>query len=160
MSFCYLGLGSNLGDRERNLRNAVELLNVYKGIKVLKISSIYITKPVGYTEQPDFLNIVVQIETTLSPTDLLAACMFVESQLKRIRKIRWGPRTVDVDILLYDDKSINTPQLSVPHPLMGQRMFVLIPLAEITPQLRWQGKTIQERISEIGDQEICLYKPW
>lgn len=160
MSFCYLGLGSNLGNREQNLRNAVELLNAYGEIKVLKISSIYATKPVGYVEQPDFLNIVVQIETTLSPADLLAVCMSVEGKLKRTRTLRWGPRTVDVDILLYDDLIINTPRLSVPHPLMGQRMFVLIPLAEITPHLYWQGKSVQERISEIHDQEIHVLKPW
>lgn len=160
MKFCYLGLGSNLGDREQNLRKAVELLNANKEINLLKISSIYAAKPVGYLEQPDFLNIVVQAETTLSPADLLAACWSIEGQLKRIRTYHWGPRTIDVDILLYDDLRINTPQLAIPHPLMEQRLFVLIPLAEISPQLCLHGRTIQERISEIGDQEIFIYKPW
>lgn len=160
MTICYLGLGSNLGEREQNLRKAVDLLNMRDEISVRKVSSIYATAPVGYTEQPDFLNIVIQVAATLSPTDLLEVCMSVERRLKRIRRLRWGPRTVDVDILLYDDADIKTPRLSIPHPRMTQRLFVLMPLAELEPELSVHGKTIKDHIAKIHDQKIRRYKPW
>lgn len=160
MSICYLSLGSNMGDRERNIREAVALINDHERIDVRKVSSIYLTAPLGYTEQADFLNIALQAETTLFPQDLLEVCMSVEEQLQRVRTIHWGPRTIDIDILLFDDIYINNPVLSIPHPMMMQRLFVLFPLAEINANLRWQGKSVKEYMDQIQDQQVCVYKPW
>lgn len=160
MSICYLSLGSNIGDRERNIREAVALINDHERIDVRKVSSIYLTAPLGYTEQADFLNIALQAETTLLPQDLLEVCMSVEEQLQRVRTIHWGPRTIDIDILLFDDIYINNPVLSIPHPMMMQRLFVLFPLAEINADLRWQGKSVKEYMDQIQDQQVCVYKPW
>lgn len=129
----YLGLGSNIGEREIQLQEAIKILDSFKGVEVTQISDIYETEPVGYTEQPLFLNLCVEIETNLNPQDLLARCLDVEQQLHRVRVIRWGPRTLDVDILLYDDLIIEEENLSIPHPRMTERAFVLTPLNDIAP---------------------------
>ncbi|MEJ7321648.1 2-amino-4-hydroxy-6-hydroxymethyldihydropteridine diphosphokinase, partial [Staphylococcus epidermidis] len=97
----YLGLGSNIGDRKQQLLKAIDLIGNIKGIKVTKQSSIYETAPIGYTDQPNFLNLCLEIETELSPQQLLKHCLDIEQQLHRVREIRWGPRTLDIDILLY-----------------------------------------------------------
>lgn len=127
----YLGLGSNIGDRKQQLLKAIDLIGNIKGIKVTKQSSIYETAPVGYTDQPNFLNLCLEIETELSPQQLLKHCLNIEQQLHRVREIRWGPRTLDIDILLYSDNVIEADNLSVPHPRMQERAFVLIPLNDI-----------------------------
>lgn len=127
----YLGLGSNIGDRKQQLLKAIDLIGNIKGIKVTKQSSIYETAPIGYTEQPNFLNLCLEIETELSPQQLLKHCLDIEQQLHRVREIRWGPRTLDIDILLYSDNIIETDNLSIPHPRMQERAFVLIPLNDI-----------------------------
>ena len=127
----YLGLGSNIGDRKQQLLKAIDLIGNIKGIKVTKQSSIYETAPIGYTDQPNFLNLCLEIETELSPQQLLKHCLDIEQQLHRVREIRWGPRTLDIDILLYSDDIIETDNLSVPHPRMQERAFVLIPLNDI-----------------------------
>jgi 2-amino-4-hydroxy-6-hydroxymethyldihydropteridine diphosphokinase len=161
MTDCYLGLGSNIGDRERLLRQAVAYIDRVPEIAVVHCSSIYETEPVGYTNQSAFLNAVIRIKTRLSPTDLLASCMDIEQQLQRERLVKWGPRTIDIDILLYDDLQISTPVLSIPHPLMGERFFVLIPLAEINPHLIWYGETVVQYIAKLGEQQgITCYKLW
>lgn len=160
MTVCYLGLGSNLGDKEDYLRKAVNLLAAHEGIQVCNISSIYATAPIGYTEQPEFLNIVLQVQTSLQPEDLLTVCRSVEQQLKRVRDVRWGPRTIDIDILLYENSQVHTPELTIPHPLMLQRLFVLLPLTEVAPDLRFQGIKINKYISKIQDQHVLVYKPW
>jgi 2-amino-4-hydroxy-6-hydroxymethyldihydropteridine diphosphokinase len=161
MTDCYLGLGSNIGDRERLLRQAVAYIDRVPEIAVVHCSSIYETEPVGYTNQSAFLNAVIRIKTRLSPTDLLASCMDIEQQLQRERLVKWGPRTIDIDILLYDDLQISTPVLSIPHPLMGERFFVLIPLAEINPHLTWYGETVEQYIDKLGEQQgITCYKLW
>lgn len=129
----YIGLGSNIGDREATLNRAVELLGKIEGIEVTAVSSFYNTAPFGYVEQPDFLNAAAEIKTALSPDGLLQVCMMIEKELKRERIIRWGPRTIDLDILLYDDSIINEEHLTVPHPRMHERDFVLKPLNEIAP---------------------------
>ena len=129
----YLGLGSNIGEREIQLQEAIKILDSFKGVEVTQISDIYETEPVGYTEQPLFLNLCVEIETNLNPQDLLARCLDVEQQLHRVRVISWGPRTLDVDILLYDDLIIEEENLSIPHPRMTERAFVLTPLNDIAP---------------------------
>lgn len=127
----YLGLGSNLGDRLATLQRAVDLLAAEPGITVRRTSRVWETDPVGGPEQPDFLNIVAEIDTDLDPPDLLAAVNGIESELGRVRDVRWGPRTVDVDILLIDDLTIADDRLTVPHPRLHQRAFVLFPLLEL-----------------------------
>ena len=131
----YLGLGSNIGDREQQLKEAIERLRHEEGIQVQRVSSVYETKPVGYVEQPDFLNLCVQVQTTLAPEILLERCLNIEQALHRVRKERWGPRTMDIDVLLYGDSIIETERLTVPHPRMTERAFVMIPLNEIASQV-------------------------
>ncbi|MDY5060323.1 2-amino-4-hydroxy-6-hydroxymethyldihydropteridine diphosphokinase [Staphylococcus simulans] len=133
MTDVFLGLGSNVGDRENQLKEAIRLLDEQPGIKVVKVSSFYETEPVGYVEQPDFLNLCVEIQTELSPKAVLESGLAIEQQLHRVRKERWGPRTLDIDILLYGDQIIEEEDLTIPHPRMTERAFVLIPLQEIAP---------------------------
>lgn len=128
---CYLGLGSNLGDRLGNLRRAVELLADRPGVRLLRSSRVYETEPVGGPPQPRYLNAVLEIETELDPRGVLAACGEVEAALGRVRGERFGPRTIDVDVLTYGDERIAEPDLEVPHPRMHERGFVLAPLAEL-----------------------------
>lgn len=131
MNKSYLSLGSNMGDRLKMLKQAVQLLKEHAKIDVLKISSLYETEPVGFTEQNPFLNMVVYLQTDLAALDLLEVCQDIESKLNRKRIIRWGPRTIDLDILLYNHDNIETEKLVVPHPRMQERAFVIIPLKEL-----------------------------
>jgi 2-amino-4-hydroxy-6-hydroxymethyldihydropteridine diphosphokinase len=129
----YLGLGSNLGDRLTNLQGAVDLLASEDGVRVDASSRVWETAPVGGPDQPDYLNAVVRIETDHAPEGLLAACRRVESALGRERTERWGPRTIDVDVLLYDERAVDEPDLVVPHPRLAERAFVVLPLLELEP---------------------------
>ncbi len=133
-SKAYIGIGSNIGDREKNLNSAIEMLKQKDGVEVTAVSSYINTAPVGYTDQPDFLNAVVEVTTTLCPQKLLEGCASIEKELKRERIIHWGPRTIDLDILLYDDLVLNDSNLIIPHPRMHEREFVLKPLKEISPK--------------------------
>jgi 2-amino-4-hydroxy-6-hydroxymethyldihydropteridine diphosphokinase len=147
----YLGLGSNLGDRSENLRRAVALLGARDGVAVVRTSSVYETAPVG-PSQPDFLNAVAEVDTTLSPRDLLEACLGVEEEMGRVRRERWGPRVIDVDLLLYGDERVDEPDLVVPHPRMHERAFVLVPLAELAPDVVLpDGRTIGEAARAGGE---------
>jgi 2-amino-4-hydroxy-6-hydroxymethyldihydropteridine diphosphokinase len=130
----FLSLGSNLGNRERSLERAVQLLR-QSGIEITKVSSIYSTEPVDFKNQGWFLNQVVLAETQLRPADLLAECLRVEQVLGRQRIVRKGPRSLDVDILLYEDWVVQEAELTIPHPRLHLRRFVLVPLVEIEPQL-------------------------
>lgn len=129
----FLGLGSNLGDRLGNLQRAVDLLGRERDVRVVRSSRVWETNPVGGPPQPEYLNAVIDVETTLEPLELLAACRRVEAALGREREIRWGPRTIDVDVLLLDGRALNGPDLTVPHPRMHERAFVLLPLIELDP---------------------------
>lgn len=131
----YIGLGSNLGDRNKNLDDAVRLLSGMPGIEAVQVSSYYETEPVGYEEQGLFLNAAARIETSLSAQELLYACQDIETRLGRVRTVRWGPRTIDLDILLFGSSIIDTPELEIPHPLMHERAFVLKPLCELDPDV-------------------------
>ena len=131
----YLSLGSNLGDRRLNLRTAIERLDAHPEIEVVQISPLYETAPVGYTEQPDFLNLCLHIKTSLSPENLLKVTGSTELDLGRQRDIYWGPRTIDIDILLLEGQVIDTADLILPHPRMKERAFVLLPLADIAGDL-------------------------
>ena len=133
MNTAYISIGSNIGDRLHHLQEAIRGLHSHQRIEVTKVSSIYETAPVGYTNQADFLNLAVCVETSLDPYELLASCQDIENGLGRVRQIRWGPRTVDLDILLYNNDNIEAENLLVPHPRMGERAFVLVPLLEIAP---------------------------
>ena len=135
MKCTYLSLGSNVGDREGNLRKAVERL-ASLDVRVLRSSRIYETEPVDYKDQAWFLNQVVEAETALFPMQLLARTGRVERELGRVRTRRNGPRTIDIDILFYAAAIVNTLRLEIPHPRMALRRFVLVPLAELAPDLR------------------------
>jgi 2-amino-4-hydroxy-6-hydroxymethyldihydropteridine diphosphokinase len=126
----YLALGSNLGDRLETLQRAADLLGAVDGVGVIRSSRVFETAPVG-PPQPDYLNAVLEIETDLEPRSLLEACLAVERELGRERGERWGPRTMDVDVLTYDDLELDEPDLQIPHPRMHQRAFVLVPLVEL-----------------------------
>ena len=139
----YLSLGSNLGNREETLRKAVRQLAAADGVKTLAVSSLYETEPWGKKDQPSFLNIAVSQQTTLSPEELLALAQAVETELGRMRHERWGPRTVDVDILYIEGVERKTPTLTLPHPYMTERAFVLVPLADIAPDLVVMGRTVE-----------------
>ncbi|MFC4737789.1 2-amino-4-hydroxy-6-hydroxymethyldihydropteridine diphosphokinase [Bacillus daqingensis] len=141
----YISLGANIGDRFSQLEDAVHMLHRLEHIKVTNQSSYYETKPVGVTDQPDFLNAVVEIETDLAPLALLEKTQSIEQELGRVRKKKWGPRTIDLDILLYGDENIELESLIIPHPRMRERGFVMLPLAEIAPELQVaDGETAAE----------------
>ena len=129
----YLGLGSNLGSRKQHLQQAVFELENSAANKVLKISSIYETEPVGYVAQPWFLNLVLEMHTNLNPYELLQFVKEIESKVGRKETFKWGPRVVDIDILVYGNKIIKSRQLIIPHPEIHARRFVLLPLSEISP---------------------------
>lgn len=154
----YLGLGSNIGNRELQLNEAIKILHAYQGIQVTQVSHIYETEPVGYTNQPKFLNLCIEIETELNPQSFLKCCLATEQQLHRKREIRWGPRTLDVDILLFGDQIIEQDNLSVPHPRMKERSFVLIPLNDIaTNQIEpISNKSIGQLV--VTDNSVKKYK--
>ncbi|MFQ6097370.1 MAG: 2-amino-4-hydroxy-6-hydroxymethyldihydropteridine diphosphokinase [Armatimonadota bacterium] len=131
----YLGLGTNLGDREAYLMEALERLRAVPGIEVVRVSGIYETEPWGRSDQPAFLNLVAEVATTASPRQVLDACLQIERELGRKRTDRWAPRVIDIDLLLFGDRRIDEPDLRVPHPLLEHRQFVLVPLAEIAPDV-------------------------
>jgi 2-amino-4-hydroxy-6-hydroxymethyldihydropteridine diphosphokinase len=147
----YIGLGSNMGDKMAACRTAIELLS--RAGRVVRVSSFYCTEPVGYADQEPFLNAVVKFETELSPLALLAACHVIEEELGRNRLFRWGPRTIDLDILLYGDQVVDTGELTIPHALMAARRFVLTPLNEIAPDAVHpvSGKTVSDLLKELKD---------
>lgn len=124
-----------MGDRKANLERALDELAAHPRIDVVKVSSFHETAPVGYVDQPDFLNAVAQVETSLTPRELSEAVHSIEDQMGRKRTIRWGPRVIDMDILLFDDMQVDEEGLQIPHPRMMERSFVLEPLAEIAPDL-------------------------
>lgn len=131
----YLSFGSNLGDRRANLEGALARLAQVPGVTVTRVSGRYRTAPWGVTEQPEFLNLAAKIRTSLSPHGLLCTAKDIEREMGRTNTERWGPRVIDIDILMYDSSTMNSDDLELPHPGMAERAFVLVPLAEIEPDL-------------------------
>lgn len=135
MSTVYIGLGSNVGDRVDYLKRAIDLLDKHPLISVRKVSAFYETEPLEYPDQEWFVNAVVEVSTEMPPMALLDALQGIEKQLQRQRTMRWGPRTIDLDVLLYGDELIAEPRLQVPHIRMHDRAFVLVPMADIAPEV-------------------------
>lgn len=136
MAIVYLGLGSNIDDRTAYLVQACTTLHIHPAIEVQATSSLYRTAPVGYTDQDWFLNAVIRLDTTLSPFALLSVTQATERRVGRVSTLRWGPRCIDLDILLYDDLKIDEPHLTIPHAALNERAFVLVPLHELAPDLQ------------------------
>ena len=158
MASCAIALGSNLGNSRQILQEALETLNTHKAIEVTACSQIYRTAPVG-PPQPDYLNCCALLQTELSPEALLAVLLKTEVQFGRIRRERWGPRTLDLDLLLFDQLLFNAPELQFPHPRMHERAFVLIPLVEIAPD--WvepvSGKSVAALAAAVDPSGIYLH---
>lgn len=154
MPIVYLGLGSNVGDRASNLRKALDLLT--SAVAVDRVSSVWETEPWGVRDQPWFLNVVCRGETDLEPHPLLDLIKKIERQLGRQRTVRYGPRTIDVDILLYGRRIIRDPDLEVPHPRLAERAFVLAPLAEVAPDVVHPvtGKRVDEMVAELESTDV------
>ncbi|CAM4487155.1 2-amino-4-hydroxy-6-hydroxymethyldihydropteridine diphosphokinase [Paenibacillus tarimensis] len=127
----YIALGTNQGDRGAMLCRALDRLSALRDVRVIRVSAVYETDPVGYTEQPAFLNMVAAVQTTLEPDQLLHELLKIEHELGRVRDIRWGPRTIDLDLLMMEGVTMTTEQLTIPHPRMMERAFVLVPLREV-----------------------------
>lgn len=158
MAEAALGLGSNLGDRKAHLLGAVRALETWGAIRVVAVSSLWKTPPWGIEDQPHFLNACVLIETSLAPIEVLEACLAIERDHGRERSLHWGPRTLDMDVLYYDDVEMSEGRLILPHPRMLLRSFVLAPLAEIAPEKVIGGATIRENLALVGLEPgmICL----
>jgi len=165
MNIAYIGLGSNIEPRHEHLKAALELLCDHEEIKLTKQSSIYETEPVDYLDQAQFLNMVVEVETTLTNLELLASCQKIEAKLGRDRaaqEVDKGPRTMDLDILLFNNENRDLDILRIPHPRMHERAFVLIPLQEIAPDrvLPTSGKEITELVELLPEKEVAGVVKW
>ena len=159
----YLSLGGNLGDPAHAMGEALRMLDADASTEMVAVSSLYRTPPWGNTDQPDFLNAAAEIHTTRSPRELLELCLEAEKKLKRVRAERWGPRLVDIDILVFGDRTIHEQGLDIPHPRMLERAFVLVPLAEIAPDFSVGGETLSERLAVAdvtGIEKLALGRDW
>lgn len=152
----YLGLGANLGDRHATLSTALARLAAAPEVRIARVSPVYETAAVGLTDQPDFLNLVVELETTLAPRALLDLCLQIEQSLGRVRHERWGPRTLDLDVLLYADVTLADDRLTVPHPRIHERAFVLVPLADLAANLPVNGVCIRDHLARTGRTGVTL----
>ncbi len=150
----FLALGSNLGNRPANLQNAIQSLP--PEVEVIRQSLVYETPPWGYQEQPAFLNMVIEVQTDLPPVDLLVYLKGLEVQMGRLPTIQYGPRLIDIDILLYADLVFSSPNLDIPHPRMSERAFVLVPLNELAPNLRHPqtGMSVSEMLAQVDSSQI------
>jgi len=162
----YLGLGSNVGSRESYLRRAVRLLTEEQGIEAVRTSSLYRTAPWGYEDQDWFLNAVIEIYTSRSPRELLMIAKDIEKRLHRTGMVRWGPRTIDIDILVYGTRVVDECDLQIPHRYLPERAFVLVPLAEIAPFLTVYVRekdavfTVSQLLDELtDDRDVRLFAP-
>ncbi len=157
MPIIYIALGTNLGDRLANMMAATAAMP--PAVRVLAQSPVYQTAPWGHTDQPEFLNQVIRAETDLSPLQLLVFLKQIEVALGRMPTFRYGPRLIDLDILFYGDLVLETPDLAIPHPHLAERAFVLVPLADLAPQLHHPvlGKTVREMLEEVDTSPVNLF---
>lgn len=153
VAVAYLSLGSNIGDKVTHLARAGEIIAMLPATQVLAASSLYHTAPVGKTDQDWFLNQVLRVETRLNPLELLRGCLAIETKLGRIRLERWGPRVIDIDVLVYEDVESDDEVLTLPHPRMTERAFVLVPLAELDPGLQVAGRSVTEHLEDLPETE-------
>lgn len=149
----FLGLGSNLGDRCGYLRGALGRIDALPATRVRRTSSLYETEPWGGVPQPRYLNLVAEIETGLAPEELLAQVLAIEAELGRVRTVRWGPRTIDVDLLWMEGEERATERLTLPHPRLVERAFVLVPLAELDAQVVVRGRPVKAWLQELARSE-------
>lgn len=159
----YLGLGGNLGDPARSMASALRMLDADPLTEVVSVSSLYRTPPWGKTDQPDFLNATAEVLTGHSPRELLDLCLEAERRLKRVRQERWGPRLIDIDILVFGDRAVHEDGLDIPHPRMLERAFVLAPLTEIAPDLVALGRPLSEHLAGVdtaGIQRLPSGRDW
>lgn len=159
----FLSLGGNLGDPASAMGEALRLLDADGGTEVIAVSSLYRTPPWGKLDQPDFLNVAVEIRTNRTPRAFLDLCLDAERRLKRERRERWGPRLIDIDVLLFGSLSLHEPGLDIPHPRMTERAFVLVPLAEIAPDLEIGGKPIAfylDTLDHAGIERLPSGRDW
>ena len=159
----YLSLGGNLGDPAASMGAALRMLDADAQTTVVSVSSLYRTPPWGKTDQPDFLNAAAEVSTGLSPRGLLNLCLEAERKLKRVREERWGPRLIDIDILVFGDRSVHESGLDVPHPRMLERAFVLVPFAEIAPDFSVDGKRLSDHLTATdtaGIERLASGRDW
>lgn len=155
MSTAYIALGANLGDPAATVDAAFKAISALPQTRLVACSALYRTAPVGITEQPEFINAAARVETALAPEALLDALLAIEQQFGRVRELRNGPRTLDLDVLLYDDLVLDTPRLTLPHPRLHLRAFVLYPLADVGPELRIPGRgTLAAWLPAVANQGI------
>ncbi|MEM1222820.1 MAG: 2-amino-4-hydroxy-6-hydroxymethyldihydropteridine diphosphokinase [Verrucomicrobiota bacterium] len=157
VNVAYVALGSNLGDRLGQMQSALELLSAGNELTVLEVSPIYENRAIGMGDADPFLNAVAKIETTLAPEVLLDVCLTVEEKLKRVRTGSWIPRTIDIDLLIYEDFELKSEKLELPHPQIQKRDFVAKPLMDIAPDLVLKGKTIDKWVAALPVIELALY---
>lgn len=149
-----VALGSNLGDKAGNIARAIAALTARGDISLVATSANYRTAPWGNTDQDWFVNAAISVDTTLSPEALLARCLDVEQQLGRVRSEKWGPRVIDLDVIVYREVTMSTPDLVLPHPFMTERAFVLRPIADIAPDLVVKGRTVREWLALLPHDDV------
>jgi 2-amino-4-hydroxy-6-hydroxymethyldihydropteridine diphosphokinase len=149
-----IGLGSNVGDKPANITRAIELLTGRGDIRLVATSRLYRTAPWGVLEQDWFVNACASVATDLAPRELLARCLAVEAEMKRVREQRWGPRIIDVDVLVYRDVRLDEPDLVLPHPRIAERAFVLVPLMEIAPEIVVAGHSLAHWLSRLDASDV------
>ena len=152
----WIGLGGNIGDVASAMREAVHALGESGEIRLTGVSRLYSTPPWGLADQPDFLNAAVEVETSLDPARLLEACLHAERRQKRERRVRWGPRNIDLDILAMEGVEMSDEQLTIPHPRLAQRAFALLPLADLAPDLIIAGRTVRDMAASADGSDITV----